>query len=276
MDIRYVIVILGAILCGFAQAFWLVSHSYNDDQFGTVSESFLTSFLFMLGQGTNADWTSNTVSKPFSTILLVIFVTFMSILLLNMLIAQMGDSFGIVRGKGPGQWRFEQASILLEQWFLINKEVNNAPPFLHVLQYVNINQIPTQNYNDLKEKIVSHIELLKYNMKEYSVNDVIYKANNLNEQILNSEKSIKSEMVINILSLENKLKSNNKINKKVLETKINTIALSIDNLENKFSHLEGELKSNIDVKNLSLETKLNRLEEKLNKLFDKLDSVLNI
>jgi hypothetical protein len=222
VDIRIVMLLLFFILAGFAQAFWLLAHFSDDPQFGNPRSAFITTFLFMLGQGTSADFTNNTVAPDFSILLLVIFTTFMSILLLNMLIAQMGDSYNKVREKGPGQWRYEQASILLEQWFMIDKKVNNVPPFLHVLQYVNVDQVASKNYSNLKKNIVEHIEFLKDDMNVYNINNIIYNTKEINKQLKSSQLDIKKEL--------NKLFLNNKTNTELLETKIQSLEEKINKL----------------------------------------------
>ena len=43
-----------------------------------------------------------------------LYMIIVSILLLNLLIALMGDSYSSVRGKGLAQWRLEQAQIITE------------------------------------------------------------------------------------------------------------------------------------------------------------------
>jgi hypothetical protein len=57
----------------------------------------------------------------------------MIILMLNLLIALMGDVFSSVRAKGFAVWRKEQASIIIEEPFFFADEAKKVPPFLHVL-----------------------------------------------------------------------------------------------------------------------------------------------
>jgi hypothetical protein len=125
--------VLFCLLAGFAQAFWLLSSNDMSYQFGTVSQSFLTTFLFMLGQNVDADFSG--ASSPFvGTILLVVFLILMMILMLNLLIALMGDIFTSVRSKGDALWRKEQAAIILEQKFLYDGDTS-IPKHLLVLKY---------------------------------------------------------------------------------------------------------------------------------------------
>jgi hypothetical protein len=60
----------------------------------------------------------------------------MIILMLNLLIALMGDAFAKVRSQGLAVWRQEQASIIIEEAFLLPKTLV-TPPYLHVLKYAS-------------------------------------------------------------------------------------------------------------------------------------------
>lgn len=113
----------------------------------------------MLGQNIDPNF-QGTVAPWFGTILLVLFMMTMMILMLNLLIALMGDAFSKVRQQGLALWRLEQASIILEQhfsfsllphlwaccgtscmtWILTSmasffKSQTAYPPYLHVLKY---------------------------------------------------------------------------------------------------------------------------------------------
>jgi hypothetical protein len=138
-EIRFFILVLFCVLCGFAQAFWLLSNKHEDLEFGTVSKAVLNAFLYMLGNINDSTF-SGTVAPAFATALLVVFLIFMMILMLNLLIALMGDTFSIVRSQGQALWRKEQAAIIFEQCFLLEKTINTHE-FIHVLKYTSDIQI---------------------------------------------------------------------------------------------------------------------------------------
>lgn len=133
-DIRFFLFVLFCVLCGFAQGFWLLSNVDEDLAFGTVRGSLLTTFMYMLGQEVTSDF-EGTVSPGFATFILVCFLIFMMILMLNLLIALMGDTFSEVRSKGQALWREEQTAIISEQSFLMTD--TNTHSFLHVLKYTS-------------------------------------------------------------------------------------------------------------------------------------------
>jgi hypothetical protein len=132
--IRFFLLVLFIVLAGFTQAFWLLSNVDNGLLFGNVKSAFLTSFMYMLGQNIDTDFTG-TVSPKLSTFLLIVFMLTMIILNLNLLIALMGDVFSRVRAKGQAVWRKEQASIIIEESFLIQH--HQLPPYLHILKYAS-------------------------------------------------------------------------------------------------------------------------------------------
>jgi hypothetical protein len=63
---------------------------------------------------------------------LVVYLLFMMILMLNLLIALMVESYETVASKGMAQWQLEQASIMTEGVILRNMRV---APFVHILMY---------------------------------------------------------------------------------------------------------------------------------------------
>ena len=143
-DIGYFILILGIVLTGFAMAFWLLAYPHLESTaaqlFGSIPEAFINTFLFMLGQGIISDF-SGTASPQLGVFLLVMFMMFMMILMLNLLIALMGNSYSKVQEKGLAEWRLGQASIMLEQSYLIPKKVkilHNKYNTVHVLKLTSL------------------------------------------------------------------------------------------------------------------------------------------
>jgi hypothetical protein len=133
VEIRTFLLVLFCVLAGFTQAFWILSNNDEDNLFGTVSQSFMTTFLYMLGQNVVADF-SGTASPFVANVFLVVFLITMMILMLNLLIALMGDVFSKVRNEGNALWRKEQASIILEEAFLFEED-KTIPHHLFVLKY---------------------------------------------------------------------------------------------------------------------------------------------
>ena len=109
-DIRSYLFVLTIVLFGFAQAFWVLSY-YPDEKvttiingtvtigtipnelvFGTIQNSLLYSFLFMLGQSNTTDF-DGSANPKLAIFLLVMFLGFMALLMLNLLIGKLSVLF---------------------------------------------------------------------------------------------------------------------------------------------------------------------------------------
>lgn len=119
-DMTSLMFVVFLVLLGFSQAFWLLASENRDldgdpstNPFSTIPNSLLNSFTFMLG-GYDPFAFSNAPLESFALFLSCIYMLIVSILLLNLLIALMGDSYGDVREKGLAQWRLEQCQLIIE------------------------------------------------------------------------------------------------------------------------------------------------------------------
>lgn len=133
-DIRYYLVVLFCVLAGFAQGFWMLSNVDPNGDFGNVSSSLYHAFLTMLGSMTPEFESS--LNKSFSIVLLCVFMMTMIIVMLNILIALMGDTFSEVRAKGLALWRREQATIVFDEVFYLHS-ATQFKSYIHVLKYTS-------------------------------------------------------------------------------------------------------------------------------------------
>jgi hypothetical protein len=92
----------------------------------------LSSFDYMLGNF-NLQF-EGSVAPTLSLCLVIVFVIFMIVLMFNLLIALMGNTFAYVSSKGLAQWRREQASIMVDEQFMRDANLT-VPPCLFVLMY---------------------------------------------------------------------------------------------------------------------------------------------
>lgn len=116
-DIIPFLVVLATVLFGFAEAFWVLCNVDNSLAFSTVPGTLINSFAFMLGGFDPSAFTSARLSG-FAAMLSVVFMLIVAILLLNLLIALMGNSYSNIQARAELQFRWEQASSLLEQAYL--------------------------------------------------------------------------------------------------------------------------------------------------------------
>lgn len=160
-DIRFFLLVLVAVLIGFAQAFWVMSNETPYATYGTPWKALLNAYMNMLGQNIIEFKDGNSTAEPISsTLLLVTFMAVMMIVLMNVLVALMGETFNEVRSKGHAQWRLEQAGIILEQRFLLTEPQIQIPAYVHVLQYTS-DLSPHNDGNDMKSRIREQVKLLK-------------------------------------------------------------------------------------------------------------------
>lgn len=155
--IRVYLFVLGCVLIGFVFAFWLLANSDPSQPFGSLDNSFINSFLFMLGQNVSNESFTGFVNEKLGTFILVIFCILMMILMLNLLIAMMSDAYDTVRAKGAAAWRKEQASTIIELDYLYSEI--QFPKTLHVLKYSsdvaisNVDEEFNENLKELKELV---------------------------------------------------------------------------------------------------------------------------
>ena len=126
-----------------------------------VGKSLFNSFLTIMGAFTpNFD---NSANPDFGTFLTCIFMMTCMIIMLNVLIALMGDTFSTVRSLGLAAWRQEQATVIFEQSFGLSEETLYVPPHIHILQYTSdISVAPVEN------KLVEMVEASKYHVTKFT------------------------------------------------------------------------------------------------------------
>lgn len=136
-DIRYFVFILGVVLVGFAQAFWLLSYnsvnqnnSLNDDKiaYNSVPKALQNIFYAMINGFSNS--TDFLYLPSLGFIYVVIFSLIVTILMLNLLIAIMTSAYDQISQVSKAHWRHEQATIMIE-------EINIfpiCPPYVHILR----------------------------------------------------------------------------------------------------------------------------------------------
>lgn len=136
-DIRYFVFILGVVIVGFAQAFWLLSYNsvdldsvINDDKltFDTVPKALQNIFYSMLNGFANP--TNFRFFPVLGFVYIVVFSLIVSLLMLNLLIAIMASTYDQISSDSEAHWRYQQATIMIE-------EINNSPQvdhYVHILR----------------------------------------------------------------------------------------------------------------------------------------------
>ena len=128
--------ILGIVVCGFAGAFWLLSVGEADTQCNSVDGALFTTFTYMLGAEATADIDAS-ARNQFYRMIYVIYVVITMVVLLNLLIAIMGDIYARAHAVAPSQFRWEQANVISDNMYLLTendrKAFNVDPLVVHYL-----------------------------------------------------------------------------------------------------------------------------------------------
>jgi hypothetical protein len=121
--IRYFLLILFAVLLAFTQTFWILFDLSQDDDnaFTRISDGLLLTFGFMIGNYDSSTFDTS-VQPMFAIFLSVIFVVIVSLLLLNLLIALMGDAYAEVKAHATGHWNYAKAKSVLDLSFQLSKK----------------------------------------------------------------------------------------------------------------------------------------------------------
>eukprot|EP01038_Epipyxis_sp_PR26KG_P011281 gene11281-15133_t len=214
-DIKYFIVILSVALCGFAQAFWILSFPNQSLPFGTVGSSLYNSFLSMLGQ-IQSDF-DGTASPPLATLFMVLFLMIIVIIMLNLLISLMGDTFSRLIIQRYVTFRYDQACTIIEEKFVINDYDLQIPTYVHISKYAldlyndtnNIDNIANNGNDgdDADENTSNHnnknMELLKKINEQQKLENrmLINKIDGMEKKVIKLEKVFDDQMK----SLNNKI-----------------------------------------------------------------------
>jgi hypothetical protein len=115
----------------------------------------------MLGAWT-PDFTDS-ASPDFGSFLTCIMMMTIMIIMLNVLIALMGDTFSTARSMGLALWRKEQATVTFDQSFALSEDTIYVPPHIHVLQYTSDVAITVGTNN-----LVEMVEASKYHVMKFT------------------------------------------------------------------------------------------------------------
>ncbi|KAJ8020454.1 Short transient receptor potential channel 7 [Holothuria leucospilota] len=107
-------VVFLAFFCSFLNLYWFLG---NDSDFGTFSNTLLTLFWSLFGMSeSNAPDIENihgqlNLTSSFGTVLFAIYHVVMNLVMLNMLIAMMSNSFQEIESEEDVEWKFARAKL---------------------------------------------------------------------------------------------------------------------------------------------------------------------
>jgi len=117
-DIRHFLILLVLIMLGFTNAFNLMFSQSNMTEFARFDNTFMSTFGMMLGSF-DLSWFKDSAEKDLMNVIFILYIVLVNIVLLNMLIAIMGETYARVSEKAP--FEFQQARATLIVQFLKKK-----------------------------------------------------------------------------------------------------------------------------------------------------------
>ena len=114
-SIKELMVILVLVIFGFSQAFYLLTFDNDLLDFSSPTDAIINAFLYMMGQSQLSQMQQATNPK-LAQFLLCLFIFISAILLLNLLIALMNNSYSAIQAKEVAEWHRECTKIMIEQW----------------------------------------------------------------------------------------------------------------------------------------------------------------
>jgi hypothetical protein len=160
-DIKYFLFVLVCVLTGFSQGFWLllsnssaISNTSSTSAFENIRMAYFNTFMFMFGE-INIDDLEGSKSLAFTRFFLVAFMLTMMILMLNLLIALMGDSFARTKENIEKIYWKELSSLMIDQsmpTLLVSHYEKDE--FIHVVRYTS----DLRTDSSKQEKVSSALE----------------------------------------------------------------------------------------------------------------------
>jgi peptidoglycan hydrolase CwlO-like protein len=120
-DIRTFLLILAIVVVGFANAFYAILSKGPTSNYSTLYLAVRTSFSCMLG-GYDLEELDDSTTPVVLSIFWAVFMVIVAIVLLNVLIAIISDSYERLTALSTTNWRLEKAKIVLSCHTLLSKQ----------------------------------------------------------------------------------------------------------------------------------------------------------
>lgn len=114
-SIQELSIILIIVIFGFSQAMYLLSYQNDSLDFASPYNGIINAFIYMMGNPL-VEQAASTSDPSLAQFLLCTFMFASTILLLNLLIALMNNSYNTIKSKATAEWNRERAKIMIEQW----------------------------------------------------------------------------------------------------------------------------------------------------------------
>ncbi|GMH63294.1 hypothetical protein TL16_g03675 [Triparma laevis f. inornata] len=185
--IRVFLALLAICMVGFAAGFFILFEGEKDNRQPLMH--LFKSYTLMLGDFDIDDFTTSVSYVSIAT-LFIAFTVFINIIMLNLLIAIMGDIFDRIQENARAEFMFARARIILEfEETLSEEQKKNAEWFPEWLQVL----VPTLQDNDLDNEWVGRLKSLKNTVTQakQEMNEVLHE--NERKRQISERQRIESE-----------------------------------------------------------------------------------
>ncbi|TPX31473.1 hypothetical protein SmJEL517_g05189 [Synchytrium microbalum] len=112
-DVVKWLILFGCFSFSFAQAFYLLMQNTGVDDWSTLGGAVVWTIRILFGQGSYDDFRSSRI-PTLGAILFLTYAAATTILLVNVLIAMLSVTFGLIQGSAETKWRLQWTQLLLD------------------------------------------------------------------------------------------------------------------------------------------------------------------
>lgn len=134
-DIASFVTLLFLIVLGFSNAFNLMYAESDVNKYEHFGKSFMSTFAMMMGGFELAEF-ANASNETLMNILFLIYMLLVNIVLLNMLIAIMGETYTRISENATSEFQYARAKLIVDNLAELPKDVHRMERFkwIHALQ----------------------------------------------------------------------------------------------------------------------------------------------
>ena len=172
--VRFFVLVLMVVVCAFSHAFHLLFRDVDDKINGDANYdenysgwSIMLSMYDMLYGNWNLD-TLDLAADPYvARVLFLLYTTFVTLIILNLLIAFMGDIYGEIQANVENEWLLERTKIILDiEPFIpsnVQQDPHYFPKWLHIMEPIRSEEVaPVQNEDIANKMTKTESSIIKH------------------------------------------------------------------------------------------------------------------
>lgn len=172
LDSRYFALVFFMSVVAFANVFWIIEDKEERFTGGNIAKAFIYSYRTSLG-----DWDTDAFEEGYEVLIYIMWLlstVFTLIILLNMLIAIMGDTFGKIQETALSNGFKELCVIMAENEVFINRKyIFGKNKYIFTISSEGVdtgNEVWEGNFKEIKHKVQLMLDSHKYHLKDVQIN----------------------------------------------------------------------------------------------------------